>query len=270
MPSRKELIDQLLDMLLSTSDPERSFGNFKGAGEDEVVLMVNNLGGISELELGGISRETLSSLSSRKIKVQRILVGSFMVRNIGRNISFALTLRQTSLNMPGFSLTLLLLPRSDSKVLYSTDKILGFLDAKPQTPGWKWNAPSVPVISASMGSQAESFDPPSSNMVQSGDSHKFVEFVEKACRSLIQAEPEITRLDSIAGDGDCGLTLKGGAEGMLRDIQIYVDAYYLYFQATLDAIKRGLITGSDVLRSVLVISRIAEEKMGGTSGALYS
>jgi triose/dihydroxyacetone kinase / FAD-AMP lyase (cyclizing) len=66
-------------MLVSTSDPERSFGNFVGDGEDKVVLMVNNLGGLSELELGGISREALSSLNRRKIKTLRVLVGSFMV-----------------------------------------------------------------------------------------------------------------------------------------------------------------------------------------------
>jgi dihydroxyacetone kinase len=30
----------------------------------------------------------------------------------------------------------------------------------------------------------------------------------------MRAEPEITRLDTIAGDGDCGLTLKAGAEGL--------------------------------------------------------
>jgi len=236
VPSRQELMEQLLEMLISTSDPERSFGNFKGDTGDRVVLMVNNLGGLSELELSGISREALSALSSRNIKVLRVLVGSFM----------------TSLNMPGFSLSMLLLPRSDVVGPYSEDYMLSLLDAKPQTPGWKWHAHSMPVIPVSIGTPTESFDPPASNIAQSGDLHRFKEVVEKACLSLIQAEPDITRLDSIAGDGDCGLTLKGGAE------------------ATLVAVKRGLIDGGDVLRSVLVISRISEERMGGTSGALYS
>lgn len=35
-------------------------------------------------------------------------------------------------------------------------------------------------------------------------------------------------------------------------------------------IAAGEITGSDVARSMLCISKVAEEKMGGTSGALYS
>ncbi len=42
----------------------------------------------------------------------------------------------------------------------------------------------------------------------------FIDALERACRCLIDAEPEITRQDVIAGDGDAGLTLKAGAEGI--------------------------------------------------------
>jgi dihydroxyacetone kinase len=115
--------------------------------------------------------------------------------------------------MPGFSLTLLLLPRQSNGASISAQSILSLLDAKPETPGWKWAAPTVPVITASVGSPSEQPNPRGSGVKQSGDPHKFEEVVQKACLSLVQAEPEITRLDSIAGDGDCGLTLKGGAEG---------------------------------------------------------
>jgi len=236
VPNRKALIDQLLEMLTSTSDPERSFVDFKNDGQDEVVLMINNLGGLSELELGGIARDATAALTSRKINVQRLLVGAFM----------------TSLNMPGFSLTLLRLPRSANEVPTSVKEILSLLDAKPETPGWKWASPNAPSITASVGSQFKTLKPQVSGIKHGGDAHKFEEIIQKACVSLVQAEPEITRLDSIAGDGDCGLTLKGGAE------------------ATLEAMKAGLINGDDILNSVLEISRIAEEKMGGTSGALYS
>lgn len=38
--------------------------------------------------------------------------------------------------------------------------------------------------------------------------------LKAACVSVIAAESEITRYDVIAGDGDCGLTLKAGAEGI--------------------------------------------------------
>ena len=82
IPPLRELISSLLDFLTSTTDPERSFLPFgaSGPGKDEVVLLTNNLGGLSELEISGIAREAVSQLRGRGITVQRLLVGPFMVR----------------------------------------------------------------------------------------------------------------------------------------------------------------------------------------------
>lgn len=44
-----------MQALTSTTDTERSFLPFEHDGKDEVVLMVNNLGGVSELEMGGVA-----------------------------------------------------------------------------------------------------------------------------------------------------------------------------------------------------------------------
>ena len=46
------------------------------------MLVVNNLGGVSELELGAIVHETASQLSSRGIKVERALKGTYMVHTL--------------------------------------------------------------------------------------------------------------------------------------------------------------------------------------------
>jgi len=82
IPPLSDLITSLLDLLTSTTDPERSFLPFSASGcnQDEVVLLTNNLGGLSELELNGIARETVFQLRGRGITVQRLLVGPFMVR----------------------------------------------------------------------------------------------------------------------------------------------------------------------------------------------
>lgn len=66
-------------MLTSTSDPERSFLPFRG--HDEVVLLVNNLGGVSELEIGGVVQEVHKALLAKGIAVRRLLSGTFMVCN---------------------------------------------------------------------------------------------------------------------------------------------------------------------------------------------
>ena len=40
--------------------------------------------------------------------------------------------------------------------------------------------------------------------------------------------------------------------------------------AVLKDLQEGRISGEDVTRSVIAVAKVAEEQMGGTSGALYS
>ena len=79
VPPLKKLIPQLLEHLTSTTDPERSFLPFQGNGSDEVVLLINNLGSTSELELCGVLSEVRGCLTEMGITIQRILCGTFMV-----------------------------------------------------------------------------------------------------------------------------------------------------------------------------------------------
>jgi dihydroxyacetone kinase len=58
-PSPEETIKSMLDLIFDTS-PDRNFTGFKP--EDRVVLFVNNLGGMSILEMGGIVSETVNQL----------------------------------------------------------------------------------------------------------------------------------------------------------------------------------------------------------------
>lgn len=78
VPPLDELVPELIDNLTSTTDPNRSFVPFKGKG-DRVILLVNNLGGTSELEVGAIVHEVKKDLDARGLKVERVLAGTFMV-----------------------------------------------------------------------------------------------------------------------------------------------------------------------------------------------
>lgn len=148
LKSTAELVETMLTKITETSDKDRSFVPFKGDGSDEVVLMVNDLGSISELEMGGITNEGQSYytpcspsywhvtdvrdvavqwLQKKNIKVKRVLAGTYM----------------TSLNMPGFSLTLLLLPNGSDEP-YSSKEILSLLDASASSPGWKYYSAKEP------------------------------------------------------------------------------------------------------------------------------
>jgi len=171
--------------------------------------------------------------------------------------------------MPGFSITLLLLPAANDTGTPSADLILSLLDDSTDTPGWKWSSRSVPRLpSAPSSLPTEIREKGWSTSLKAPDVDQFNGAIERACRALIDAEPEITRMDSIAGDGDCGLTLKGGATGR----QLHHNKHHTddITTAVLEALRNNSVSGSDVLGSVITVSRIAEDAMGGTSGALYS
>ncbi|OCF45289.1 dihydroxyacetone kinase [Kwoniella heveanensis CBS 569] len=231
------LVDKMLSKITDTTDSDRSFVPFKNDGSDEVVLLVNNLGAVSELELGGITGEAVKWLESKKIKTRRVLSGTYM----------------TSLNMPGFSLSLLLLPsKSDSSSPYSSEQILEYLDAPASAPGWAWTSGQEPGV---LGQKAEEVHQAKKGKevdLAPTDSKAFLAAITRACKSIIEAEPELTKQDQIAGDGDAGLTLEAGAKAILK------------------AIESGKVAGKNVVEDVGTLAEIVEDDMGGTSGALYS
>lgn len=237
IPPLNELLPNLLDLITNTSDKERAFVPFSANGGDSVVLLVNNLGGLSELELLGITHEATSAVKARGLTLERVIVGTFM----------------TSLNMPGFSLTLLRLPRDGDDAPVSAKEIVDLLAEPCDAPGWSWSAHVQPKFDSEQDiSQAPTEASKSARSLAAADPAVFEKAIKDACNALVENEREITRLDSIAGDGDCGLTLRSGAQGVLEQIE------------------QGHISGKDVVRSVINISQACEAKMDGTSGALYS
>jgi dihydroxyacetone kinase len=70
---------------------------------------------------------------------------------------------------------------------------------------------------------------------------------------VIKAEPEVTRYDTIVGDGDCGIGLKRGAEAI---------------QSLLNDTTTPLT--NDVVSTVARIVTVVENVMDGTSGAIYA
>lgn len=60
VPGLEGLVGEMLGMLLSQDDKDRAY--VKIGKEDNAVLMVNNLGGTSALELGGVAMEVFKQL----------------------------------------------------------------------------------------------------------------------------------------------------------------------------------------------------------------
>lgn len=253
VPSAAKLVDEFLSTITATTDSERSYLQFKNDGQDEVILLVNNLGGLPEVELSIVAKEAAEWLKRKRITVRRAIAGSFM----------------TSLNLPGFSLTLLLLPRepvplppssTSSSFAVSSDLLVELFDAPTEAPAWKWSFKGEPEMlveeaeeegkkrkETSAGEKESRVKGP-----RPSDSKLFLPALESALKSVIAAEPEITRYDTIAGDGDAGLTLKAGAQGIL------------------DAISENRIPDDDVVAAMVACSEVVEREMGGTSGGLYA
>lgn len=111
------LVQTLLKQLLDTTDEDRAFIDIR-AGEG-VVLMVNNLGGLSQLELGAVTMEVSDQLGQRyHIIPRRVLSATYM----------------TSLNGLGFSITLLKLV---------DDRFSELLDGPTEATGWHPPAPAA-------------------------------------------------------------------------------------------------------------------------------
>lgn len=80
----------------------------------------------------------------------------------------------------------------------------------------------------------------------------FKKVLNSGLERLIAAEPDVTKFDTIVGDGDCGISLKRGAESILN------------------ALGGKVKLGNDLLVNFSMVVRAVEKSMDGTSGALYT
>ncbi|KAG5916740.1 hypothetical protein E4U42_007518, partial [Claviceps africana] len=200
-----ELVAVMLAQLLDPADPDRAF--LPITSSDDVVLLINNLGGVSVLEMGAITTEVVSQLRSTwSVHPVRILTGTFM----------------TSLNGLGFSITLLNVV--DTRVADGPGMI-ELLDAAAEVTGW-----SAPISRPTWegagrrstdteGCAFERQHPQRQQQEQHDGSNGLTMDAEtattrlkRALERVIAAEPDITRFDTVVGDGDCGTGLKRGAE----------------------------------------------------------
>ncbi|KAG2161612.1 hypothetical protein VTO58DRAFT_109906 [Aureobasidium pullulans] len=228
-----DLVEQMLAHMLDEEDKERGF--LRVSSEDETVVLINNLGGVSVLEMGGIATEVLDQLKKyHNIRPVRVLVGTFM----------------TSLNGIGFSISLLKLQGT------GLDKsMLQLLDAPSEVTGWATPVPTATWENKSTAADRRQTamadgdkDKPSNLTLNTEESKKVI---KAGLDRVIVAEPDVTHYDTIVGDGDCGIGLKRGAESVLQ------------------LIASDLDTQDAVIFMDRIISTI-ETSMDGTSGAIYA
>ncbi|XP_012924556.1 triokinase/FMN cyclase isoform X2 [Heterocephalus glaber] len=155
-----------------------------------VVLMVNNLGGLSFLELGIVADAAVRCLEGRQVKIARALVGTFM----------------SALEMPGVSLTLLL----------ADEPLLKLIDADTTAAAWPHMArASVTGRTRSRAAPTAPPEAPEAAAAAGGvPSHRVVHVLEQVCTTLQDLEEPLNALDRAAGDGDCGTTHSRAAQAI--------------------------------------------------------
>lgn len=112
-----DVVSTMLRQLLDKNDTDRAYISYdKG---DSFVLLINNLGGVSPLELSGITSEVHRQLQLdyHSLKVVRVIQGTFL----------------TSLNSLGFSISLLMIADTG---LGEGRSMLNLLDAPSEAVGW--------------------------------------------------------------------------------------------------------------------------------------
>ncbi|TIB18943.1 hypothetical protein E3P92_00343 [Wallemia ichthyophaga] len=263
-PGAKKVVDNshsphthlIQDMLLRIlSSPYTAFGD-----EDDVILVVNNLGGLSLVELYGVVGVASEVLTRQHaIHPLHTLVGSFM----------------TSLNMPGFSLSLLNVTRADSvcggvggvrvvDLLYDPTAVTAWpamsmgRDTSIEQEERQERVEDGYDVGAEVETKTEqnkthdkvNLEAQPSTLTP--HSRLIAQAVHSACDAVLAAEPDLTHWDTLVGDGDCGTTFSGGASAI---------------KAALAADRLPLTHPAPLFYS---LSLLVESSMGGTAGALFA
>ncbi|KAK6085930.1 dihydroxyacetone kinase [Seiridium cupressi] len=236
-PPPEELVKKILTYCLDENDPNRGYVKFDKS--DETMLLVSNFGGMSYLEMGALVDEILEQLARDwNIEPSRVCCGPL----------------ETSLNAPAFSVSVINVTAASKNCSYSVEEVKDFFDVRTNTY-WESMAGSQSKRRRRQEQIVKPVSQPKKIVDDAKDlkidPHTLDSMLRKACDNLTKAEPDLTKWDTIMGDGDCGETLKTGAQ---------------YLVAALDNEK--LASSGSVIAVLQELEGIVESKMGGTLGGI--
>jgi triose/dihydroxyacetone kinase / FAD-AMP lyase (cyclizing) len=214
------------------------------ANGDEVVVLVNNLGGLSNFELSILARACIRVLEGPDYgaKARRVLVGSYM----------------TSFDMRGASLTIL--------NVQDEPELVELLDAPTSAPAWNpfdvWtdigadrpSATPVPEVVVDNVQASTAAIIPLPALAFPDFSTKAAAMLTAAVKKLAESETLLTEYDTIVGDGDCGITFGRGAreiEARLSSGQISTEHPVTLFSDVADAVSASMGGTSGVLLELM-------------------
>ena len=225
--SSDEIVTILIDKILTAKQQDET----ANSSIKRMILLTNNLGSVSGLEMGVVHRKAISYLHEKGYDVSRAYCGTFM----------------TCLDMRGISLTLLTVV---------DDEFLELLDiggADFSRTNWKpdsdYSLSSSSIYIDATSSTDKDMDDGNIDDIDTVD-QEFMSIIEKVCRAGVDAREVLNSMDGECGDGDAGDTLANACNAILDNL--------LYFSV------------NDVNLAFRRISRCLTSTVGGTSGPLYA
>lgn len=189
------------------------------AGEDRVAVLINNLGGVSALEMALLTKELAHSALKDQIAY---LIGPAPL--------------VSSLDMKGFSLSLLRLNETFEKAI----------NADVQTVGWQKPVPFAPM-------KTQRHSPVYNQLeIEPSENPQVKTLVSTAARTLVDLENRLNALDAKVGDGDTGSTFAEGAREIIH------------------LLDQGELPLNNTAQLLQLIGERLATVMGGSSGVLMS
>lgn len=189
------------------------------AGSDRVAVLINNLGGVSALEMALLTKELAHS--SLKDQIAYLIGPAPLV---------------SSLDMKGFSLSLLRLNETFEKAI----------NADVQTVGWQKPVPFAPI-------KTQRHSPVYTQLeIEPSDNPQVKAVVLAAVQTLTGLENRLNALDAKVGDGDTGSTFAEGAREIAR------------------LLEQGKLPLNNTAQLLQLVGERLATVMGGSSGVLMS
>lgn len=232
------LITKIFDCILST-EPNRGYLAIGPA--EKVAVMINNLGGTSNLEMAVIARGVMAESAARGLEVVRCYSGALM----------------TSLQMSGFSITLFKLGGDAGGV----PGVTGLLDAGVKVSGWPASYEVDPAIAVASAATEVVGAPIMKPVFPGALDGTVIECLKAFVAAMKASEPRLTELDAKVGDGDMGKSVEAGAAAL----DTFIAAVTPYPPGPPPA-----TTGADLAQALSAIGDTLGEAMGGSSGILYN
>ncbi|MEN4717885.1 dihydroxyacetone kinase subunit DhaK [Pantoea agglomerans] len=167
----QQIVQHLLEKVMPDNDQPRA-------------LLINNLGGMSALEMSLVTRDLIESPLS-----------------LGSDYLIGPAPLMTALDMKGFSVTSMTLTPLFEEAICAPVEVTGWVQAVKVAP--------LQPVNATKEATAHPAQP--------SDNPTVAAFVNSICETLIASESELNKLDAQVGDGDTGSTFAAGARQIQRE-----------------------------------------------------